>query len=275
MRQAVEDIKAAHNLSERRACRLVSAHRSVMRYRFRRDPQERLRVEIRAIAAVRPRFGYRRVHAILVADGYRVNHKRVQRIYRLEGLQLPRRRGRKRGLGRLRDIAPATRPHQRWHMDFVSDSFSDGRRFRVLTLVDAFSRLSPGIEVATSLPAARVLRFLERLITVHGKPEAITVDHGPEFTSRAMIFWAHSHGIKLDFIDPGRPMQNGHIESFNGKFRDECLSQTWFVDPADAAQTIEAWRLDYNTRRPHSSLGNLPPQAFIDKFQAGQLGQVA
>jgi putative transposase len=275
MRQAIEDVKAAHNLSERRACRLLSAHRSVVRYRSHRDPQERLRVEIRAIAAVRPRFGYRRVHAILVADGHRVNHKRVQRIYGEERLQLPRRRGRKRGLGRMRDVVHATRPHQRWHMDFVSDSFADGRRFRALTIVDAFSRFSPGIEVATSLPAARVLRHLDQLIATHGQPEAITVDNGPEFTSRAMIFWARSKGIKLDFIDPGRPMQNGNVESFNGKFRDECLSQTWFVDLPDAAHTIEAWRIDYNTCRPHSALGNLPPQAFIDRFQAGQLGHVA
>ena len=275
MRQAIEDVKAAHGLSERRACRLLGAHRSVIRYGFRRDRQERLRFEIRGVAAARPRFGYRRVHAILVADGHRINHKRVQRLYREERLQLPRRRGRKRGLGRLREIVRPVRPHQRWHMDFVSDSLADGRRFRVLTIVDAFSRFAPGIEIATSLPARRVLRQLDKLIALYGQPEAITVDHGPEFTSRAMIFWARSRGIKLDFIDPGRPMQNGHVESFNGKFRDECLSQTWFIDLPDAARAIEDWRIDYNTRRPHSALGNIPPQAFIDRFNAGQLGHVA
>jgi putative transposase len=274
-RQAVEDIKTAHGLSERRACRLLNAHRSMVRYAGRRDGQEELRLQIRTIAAARPRFGYRRVHAILVADGYRVNHKRVQRLYREDRLQLPRRRGKKRGIGRLREVAVATQPHQRWHMDFVSDSFADGRRFRALTIVDAFSRFSPGIEVATSLPAARVLRHLDRLIAMYGRPEAITVDNGPEFTSRAMIRWARALGIQLDFIDPGRPMQNGHVESFNGKFRDECLSQTWFTDIVDATQTIEAWRVDYNTRRPHSSLGNIPPQAFLDRFHAGQLGHVA
>jgi putative transposase len=160
-------------------------------------------------------------------------------------------------------------------MDFVADSFADGRRFRVLTIVDAFSRYSPGIAVATSLPAARVLRALDTLIARHGLPEAITVDNGPEFTSRAMIRWARERAVQLDFIDPGRPMQNGHVESFNGKFRDECLSQTWFVDLADAAATIEAWRVDYNTRRPHSALGNLPPQAFLDRFHQGELCHVA
>jgi putative transposase len=275
MRQAVEDIITTHGLSQRRACELLGAHRSMVRYRQRRDRQEVLRAQVRAIAAARPRFGYRRVHAVLLADGHRINHKRVQRLYREERLQLPRRRGRKRGIGRVRELLRAERPHERWHMDFVSDSFSDGRRFRALTIVDAFSRLSPGIEVARSLPALRVIRFLEQLVLRFGKPDAITVDNGPEFTSRAMIRWCRERGIHLDFIDPGRPMQNGHVESFNGKFRDECLSQTWFVDLDDASSTIEAWRNDYNTIRPHSALGNIPPQAFLDRFHAGQLGHVA
>ncbi len=263
-----------HELSQRRACGLLGAHRSMVRYRCRRDRQDVLRAQVCAIAAARPRFGYRRVHAVLLADGHRINHKRVQRLYREERLQLPRRRGRKRGIGRVRELLRAVRPHERWHMDFVSDSFSDGRRFRALTIVDAFSRLSPGIEVARSLPAQRVIRFLEQLVLRFGKPSSITVDNGPEFTSRAMIRWWRKRGTtstsstrSADAEWPRRELQR----EVPRRVPESDLvrrPRRRLIDYRGVAQ-----RLQHDP--PHSALGNIPPQAFLDRFHAGQLGHVA
>jgi len=217
-------------------------------------------MRIRELAAVRVSYGYRRLHVLLRREGWKVNHKLVYRIYREEGLEVRTKKRRKRASA-LRVVLPAaTRPNERWSMDFVSDSLHDGRRFRVLTLVDHFSRVSPAIEVGSSITGKRVVAVLERLAKAHGLPRVITTDNGTEFTSRAVDEWAHRSGVKLDFIRPGKPIENAYIESFNGRLRQECLNQSWFSSLEDAKIKIEAWRTDYNEHRPHTSLGNQTPE---------------
>jgi putative transposase len=271
-REVVAHLQERHHLSQRRACRVAGAPRATVRYRPRRPAQEALRARLRELAAQRPRFGYRRLTVLVRREQGAVNHKRVYRLYRLEGLAV-RRRGRKR-LARSARVAPvvALEPGQRWAMDFMQDSLASGRPFRTLNVVDLASRECLAIEVDTSLPGARVVRVLERLCAVHGRPAAITMDNGPEFAGLALDAWAYREGVQLDFIAPGKPMQNGHLESFNGKFRDECLNQHWFTDLDDAQATIAAWRDDYNAVRPHSALGNLTPLDFAERLrQPGKL----
>jgi putative transposase len=224
---------------------------------------------LRELAAQRVRFGYRRLWAMLRreknADGTRrwtVNHKRVHRIYREEGLAMRRKQAKP-----LRAIArtPLERPtgaNQVWTMDFTKDRLASGRSFRTLNLMDGCTREALWIEVDTSLPGARVVRVLEWLKQTRAVPEMIQVDNGPEFVSQAVDQWAFANGVRLHFIEPGKPVQNAFIESFNGKFRDECLNQNWFTRLAEARQIIEAWRVDYNTARPHSSLGYRTPEEF-------------
>lgn len=250
-------------MSERHACGLVAMDRMSARYRGHARDDTQLRQRLHALAMERPRFGYRRLHVLLRREGTMVNHKRVQRIYREEGLSVCRRK-RKRAAGvRAQTWQPATAPDQRWSLDFVSDALSWGRKLRMLTVVDTYTRESLAIEVDTSLPGERVARVLERVIDERGaRPEEIVMDNGPELTSRALDAWAYGHGVRLRFIEPGRPQQNGYIESFNGRLRDECLNQHWFLSLADARQTVEAWRQDYNTVRPHSSLRNMAPVQF-------------
>lgn len=255
--------------SQRRACRLLACSRTVARYRLRRDPQLALRERIREIAKRHRRFGYRRVHWWLAQrDGLALNVKRVYRLYAEEGLQVPKRRRRRQRLtDRCQPLSTPTARNERWSMDFVSDTLVNGRRFRALTIVDDFDRASPAIEVASSLPGGRVVRVLNRLAAVRGLPRAIKVDRGPEFTSEALKTWSRERGVKLLFIDPGKPIQNAHIESFNGRFRDECLNESWFVDLADARATIEEWRRFYNAQRPHSGIGNVPPARYRPQEQ--------
>jgi putative transposase len=224
-------------------------------------------MRIRELAAVRVSYGYRRLHVLLRREGWKVNHKLVYRIYREEGLEVRTKKRRKRASA-LRVVLPAaTSPNERWSMDFVSDSLHDGRRFRVLTLVDHFSRVSPAIEVGSSITGKRVVAVLERLVKAHGLPRVITTDNGTEFTSRAVDEWAHRSGVKLDFIRPGKPIENAYIESFNGRLRQECLNQCWFSSLEDAKIKIEAWRIDYNEQRPHTSLGNQTPEQFESEWQ--------
>lgn len=214
-----------------------------------------MRQRLRELAAQRPRFGYRRLAVLLRRDCGPVNHKRVYRLYRSEGLQVPRRRRKHVAVRRPGGHATSTGVNQQWAMDFVQDRTAGGQPFRVLTLVDTHTRECHALEVARSLPSERVIQVLERLLPLHGRPASIRVDNGPEFVSRALDHWAARQGIELQFIAPGKPMENGHIESFNGKFRDECLNQHWFRDLEDAQQLIEAWRVDYNTvREPLSRL---------------------
>ncbi len=264
-RTAAAYLTKQHGLSQRRACRLTQLARSTARYRSRRVEASDLRQRLRTLAVARPRFGYRRLGILLRREFGALNHKRIYRLYRAEGLSVRRRR-RKRVVQTNRPHFPVpTCARQHWAMDFTHDTLASGRSFRTLNLIDRFTRECLAIEVDTSLPAARVVRVLERLIGLVGKPESIRIDNGPEFVSQALDVWACQQQIELDFTTPGKPTENGHIESFNGKFRDECLSQHWFISFADARAIIEQWRIDYNTVRPHSALANLTPTAFAQQ----------
>ena len=262
-------------MSERCACGLMEVQRATVRYQRRERNDEGLRARLKELAAKRPRFGYRRLWAMLRRDKHPdgtprwvVNHKRVHRIYREEGLAM-RRRAQKRLRAQARvPLGLPVGANQVWTMDFTEDQLASGRKFRTLNLMDGYTREALAIEVDTSLPGTRVVRVLEGLKQTRGVPEAIVVDNGPEFISRALDQWALANGVVLHFIDPGKPTQNAYIESFNGKFRDECLNQNWFVDLADARQIIEVWRVDYNTMRPHSSLGYLTPEEFAMRAAA-------
>lgn len=249
-------------LSERRACGLLAVWRSSWRYRRRRLEDPLLRQRLREWAHERRRFGYRRLHVLLRREGWRVNHKRVYRLYREEGLAV-RRRKRKRAAGWARVPLPApTRANQGWSMDFMTDARASGRRFRLLTLVDDYTREVLALEVDTSLPGERVRRVLEQLTQSRGRPDWIVADNGPEFTGQALDQWAFEQGVQLHFITPGKPSENGYVESFNGKLRDECLNENWFGSLNEARGVIETWRVDYNQARPHSALGYRTPEEF-------------
>ena len=247
-------------MSERHACRLLGLGRSTHRYRARKPERDRaLRAQLKELAARRMRFGYRRLTAMLMRAGVPANHKRVYRLYREEGLMMRiRQRRRIRWTGAV-SKAVATRPNQRWSMDFVSDCVSTGKVIRMLTVVDDCTRECPAVEVDTSLGGWRVRRVLDRIASERGLPEAIVLDNGPEFRGRALAAWSEERGVRLEFIQPGKPVQNAYAESFNGRLRDECLNVNWFTSLSDARKKVEAWRQDYNQERPHSSLNYLPP----------------
>jgi len=265
-RNVVSHLVSAYGLAQRRACRLANLNFSTWQYRSIRQAASGLRRRIVELAGMRRRFGYRRIYILLRREGWQVNHKAVHRIYREEGLQ-ERKRNRKRisPVDRQPIMLPG-RVNERWSMDFVSDGLFNGSRFRTLNIVDDFSRECPVIEVDTSLPGTRVVRVLERLAETRGLPAAIVVDNGPELISKALDEWAYRNGVRLHFIEPGKPIQNAFVESFNGRFRDECLNEHWFTSLADARKTIEAWRIDYNTQRPHSSLGYATPEEFASRY---------
>jgi putative transposase len=252
-----------HGLSERRACRLTGLARSTKRRVLASRGNDRLRQRLCELARRRQRFGYRRLTELLRREGQAVNHKRIYRVYREEKLGLRRLR-RHHSVRRLTAAEKklAERMNQRWALDFVSDTLASGQTFRVLTVIDEYTRESLAIEVDTSLPAVRVIRILEQLNEGRGRPEEILVDHGPEFVSRAMGAWCEQRNILLRFIDPGKPMQNGYVESFNGRLRDECLNGNWFLSLDQARNTIESWRCDYNEERPHSALDYRTPNEF-------------
>ncbi len=259
-RAAVGLLRERYGVSERRACRVVGIGRSSVRYRPTGRPDEAaLRQRLRELAGERKRFGYRRLHVLLGREGVAVNHKRVERLYRDEGLAV-RRRARKRlaTVERVPLLLP-TGPNEQWSLDFISDALSWGRRIRMLAVVDTVTREALAIEVDTSLPGERVVRVLERLVRERGAPRAIVLDNGPELTGRALDQWAYERGVQLRFIVPGKPMQNAFAESFVGRLRDECLNEHWFTSLSDARRTIETWRRDYNGVRPHSSLGYRTP----------------
>ena len=261
-RAVVRFFRVGFRVSERRACRVAGVPRSTCRYRSIARDQTALRLRLRDLAAARVRYGYRRLHVLLRREGWRVNHKRVYRIYREEGLEIRVKRRKKRAAGQRVLPPPARRPHERWSLDFLTDALADGRRFRVLTIVDNVSRVSPAIEVGTSLTGERVVAILERLEQTVGRPARIAVDNGPEFVSRALDAWAYRTGVQLGFSRPGKPTDNAFAESFNGRFRDECLDQHRFASLEEARQTIEAWRAEYNTERPHRALGQRTPAAW-------------
>ncbi|MGH9651619.1 MAG: IS3 family transposase, partial [Terriglobales bacterium] len=239
-------MRGAYRRSERRACQLAGMGGSSCRYPARTDAEEDWRARLRELAGERRRFGYRRLTVLLRREGRRVNHKRVYRLYSAEGLAVRcRKRQRRKAEVRTPLVLP-TQANQVWTMDFTHDALSSGRKFRTLNLMDGYTREAPRIEVDTSLPGPRVVRMLDEVKQTRGVPEAMQVDNGPEFISRAVDQWAFANGVRLHCIDPGKPTQNGFIESFNGKFRDECLHQHWFLDLADARRIIAAWRVDYN-----------------------------
>jgi putative transposase len=265
LRAAVEVLRSEFAMKKRRACRVVGLAPATYYYRARRPDPIELREKLKAFAAQRPRWGYRRLHVLLKRDGHEVNHKRVFRLYSAEGLAV-RRKKRKRMTASLRVLPPPpTRPRQQWTMDFTHDTLATSRQFRTLNLVDTFTRECLAIEVDHSLPGGRVVRVLERLAELHGLPEVVRIDNGTEFTSHVVDAWAYEHNVKLDFIRRGKPTDNAHIESFNGKFRDECLNENWFLSLNDAKTKIEAYRVDYNEVRPHSSLDNLTPIEFASQ----------
>ena len=267
-RAAVEWLRERYAFSERRACRLVGIGRTAARYRTTRGDDAEVRARLRELAAERPRFGYRRLHALLRREGLVVNHKRVARLSGEEGLAV-RRRARKRLAREGRGAVPApSRPDERWGLDFMSDALATGRRIRLLCVLDLFTREALAIEVALSLPGARVAAVLDRLATERTPPAELVLDNGPELTGRALDGWAAERGVQLRFIAPGKPSQNGFVESFNGRFRDECLDRSWFTSLGDARTAVEAWRVDYNGGRPHSALGYRTPDEIRTRFQA-------
>ena len=259
-------------VSVRRACGYGLFSRAAWYRKSRAPDQAALRRRIREIAHSRPRFGYLRIHVMLRREGWRINRKRVHRLYRLEGLQLRMRMRRRKHMYLHRGMVPkATHPHQRLSMDFVHDQLFDARPFHILTVIDQWSREAVIVEPRFRFWGSDVADLLDRWVAAHGAPETITVDHGTEFTSKALETWAWKQGVKLDFTHPGKPMENGHIESFNGRLRDECLNVNQFHSLDHARQLLDAWRLDYNHCRPHGSLGHLSPVEFVGRHHQNRI----
>ncbi len=262
-RDLVTGMKISYQISERWACKTMEFARSTIRYESLADPQIALRMRLRELAMSRVGYGYRRLHILLWREGWNVNHKRIYRLYREEGLgmrsKLPRRR--KACLKRKLRLL-AFKKNERWSMDFMSDQLFDGRRIRLLTIVDNHTRESLAIHVSQRIRGCEVVEVLERAVKEHGKPQTIQVDNGPEFISKDVDLWAYWNHVKLDFSRPGKPTDNAYIESFNARFRLECLNEHWFLSLEDASEKIEEWRQDYNENRPHSSLGNVSPEEF-------------
>lgn len=259
----------AYRIQARRSCALMRLERSTWYYKSRAKDQSALRLRIRDIAQSRPRFGYRRITVMLKREGWKVNHKRVRRLYSADGLQV---RTQKRKKHRSSVRAPqvvAKNPNERWSMDFVSDCLVGGRKFRALAVVDQFTRECPLIVADASLTGQKVAIHLEKLRQNGRMAKLITVDNGSEFISKALDKWAYRHGVTLDFIRPGKPVENCFAESFNGRLRDECLNANVFLDLRDAQSKLEAWRHDYNTTRPHGSLDDLTPCEFAALQKTG------
>ncbi|WP_390474766.1 IS3 family transposase [Altererythrobacter sp. MTPC7] len=265
-REAVAHLQACHGMSERRACRVIDADRKSVRYRSTRDDDAGLREKLRELANQRRRFGYRRLHILLRREGVMINRKKTQRIYQEEGLAVRRRRSRRRAVGTRAPAAVLALPNQRWSLDFVHDQMASGRRFRVLNVVDDVTRECLAAVPDTSISGRRVVRELTDLIARRGKPGMIVSDNGTELTSNAVLAWVAEIGVEWHYIAPGRPMQNGFCESFNGRMRDELLNETLFMSMAHARVEIAAWVDDYNRERPHSSLGYETPAAFAAKL---------
>jgi len=264
-RRQVDHLVERFRVSRRRVCGLVLLCRATFYYRSRRKDDTPIRARLRELAQARQRWGYQRLHILLRREGRKVNKKRTYRIYREEGLSVRTKVRKKRG-SHLRVVpAAATGPNERWAMDFVHDQLMSGGRFRALTVVDTFTRQCPVIAVDTSFTGKRVAAVLDELATTHGYPKTITVDNGTEFYSKDMDAWAYRRGVRLDFIRPGKPVENGFIESFNGRLRDELLNAELFLDINDARRKIEAWRRDYNGNRPHTALSDMTPDEFAAK----------
>lgn len=258
-------------LSEREACQLVGINRNTCRLRLATNQDNELKVRIEELAQEKPRYGYRRLALLIRKEGKMVNHKKIYRIYRNLNLAVrTKKRKRIKSSARGALIQLTTAPNQIWSMDYQSDQLASGRRFRCLNLIDNYTRECLAIEADTSLPSGRVTKVLDHLKQIRGLPKKITVDNGPEFTSKTLQKWSFKNKVELDFIEPGKPMQNGLIESFNGRLRDECLNVHWFTNLTDARQILLSWKNDYNLVRPHSSLQNQSPSQFADLHSINQ-----
>lgn len=263
MRQLADDLRQQYGISIRRACRTIRLHLSVYQYKPKRDPQLPLCLRIKEIAGARVRYGYRRIHVLLRREGWFVNCKRVYRLYREMGLSLRLKRPKRHKSAAHRQMRlEPTAANENWSMDFVSDALFNGKRFRALTIVDTYTRECLAIEVDQGIRGEQVVAVLEGLKTFRGVPKTIRVDNGPEFISKALDRWAYESGVTLDFSRPGKPTDNAYVESFNGRFRAECLDTHWFLSLSDAREKISAWRQEYNQRRPHTSLGFKTPVEF-------------
>jgi putative transposase len=270
-REAVAHLCSGLEMSERRACRVIGCARMTVRYRSRRPDDAAVRDRLKALAHERRRFGYRRLHVLLKREGYAVNHKRLFRLYREERLGVRRRGGRKRALGTRAPMLIAQLPNERWSLDFASDQFGDGRRLRILAVVDDCTRECVALIADTSLSGQRVARELDRLLAERGKPKSIVSDNGTELTSNAILRWADDRKVGWHYIAPGKPMQNAFIESFIGRLRDELLNETLFRSLPHVRAVLEAWRIDYNTNRPHSRLGWMSPQTYATMRRSAAL----
>jgi putative transposase len=261
-RKAVAHACEVHGVSQRRACEALNIDRSTVRYASTRPDDTPLRAAMKAVASERRRFGYRRIHIMLDRQGIVMNQKKLRRLYREEKLQVRRRGGRKRALGTRRPMLVPDCVNARWSLDFVSDAFTDGRRFRVLAVIDDYTRECLALIADTSLSGARVVRELDAVIAWRGRPATIVSDNGTEPTSMAVLRWCQQTGVEWHYIAPGKPMQNAFVESFNGSFRDECLNDTLFSTLVEARHAIRSWKEDYNHQRPHSAIGNITPAEF-------------
>jgi putative transposase len=270
LKAAIEQMKQEYAFSERRACGLVMVAVSTYRYEARRC-DEPLRTKLMELAREKPRFGYRRLHVLLRRCGERVNHKKLYRIYRAAGLSI-RRKKRKHCVRVGHPLRAWTAANQEWALDFVHDAVDCGRAIRVLSVVDAYTRECLALEVDTSFASRRVTRVLDAIVAERGQPQAIRCDNGPELTSRHFLAWCVERQIELVHIQPGKPTQNAHVESFHGRLRDECLAVSWFQNLFDARRKIAAWRIEYNERRPHSSLGYRTPKEFATSMRAAEVG---
>jgi putative transposase len=257
-----------YEMSERRACRTIEADRKMVRYRARRAPDEELRARLRELAGEQRRFGYRRLHVLLLAEGRLLNRKKTQRLYREEGLTVRKRKGRKRATGSRAPILIEALPNARWSVDFVHDQLSNGRRLRILNVIDDVTKECLAAVADTSISGRRVARELDAILAWRGKPNLIVSDHGTEFASNAIIAWAQTSRVEWHFIAPGKPMQNGICEAFNGRMRDELLNETIFYDLHHARAALARWVDTYNRQRPHSALGYMTPAAFAGTFTA-------
>jgi len=255
-------VRQAYQLSERRACGLIGITRWSNRYESRRDPQDQLRLRLRELAGVRTRYGYRRLTVLLRREGWQVNAKRIYRLYREEALQVRTAKRGKRVRQHRVPLPSATAANQRWSMDFVSDRLANGRWFRILTVIDQYTRECLCTYADRLQTGDKVAEQMKRLVELRGAPNSITADNGGEFAGRTMELWAYQTGVRLDFIQPGKPVENGYIESFNGRLRDECLNGEIFFDLDDAREKLERWRRDYNDARPHSALADRTPKEF-------------
>jgi len=261
-------MRAETAISERQACRLVGVYRSTLRYEAQQTVEtQALSARIIELAQERRRFGYRRIHALLRREGHEVNHKRVYRLYSAANLAVKRRKRRKGVMVPRERLVLPTQRNEVWSMDFVMDALANGRRIKILTVVDDCTKEAIDLVADFGISGHYVTRILDQAARFRGYPRAIRTDQGPEFTGRALDQWAYQHGVQLKLIQPGKPTQNAFVESFNGKFRDECLNEHWFHTLSHARAVIQQWRTDYNERRPHSMLGYRTPAEVAEQLR--------